>query len=328
MARQFVCATVGLCATCSSGRETQPKPLTEMSSPEPTHPGAVAPERARDLEIGPLRLRLHEWGDPRAEPLVLAHGMWDHARGFDVLAPLLAQRYRVIAVDARGHGDSSWADGYRWWDDVVDLCCVLRSVGRACQLVGHSKGGAQATETACAMPELVRKLVNIDGFGPPLPGERTPPEPERPLLQEFAQFLDRQRAQRPYRPATSLDELCERRRRTNQRLPEPWLHYFVFHGARRVGEGWTWKSDPRVGDSFGPWKPEWIAPTLQQLRVPLLAIVGSEPDFYGPASDAQLDVRLAYARDAVRVRIPGAGHFVHMEQPEQTARVILDFLTS
>jgi pimeloyl-ACP methyl ester carboxylesterase len=173
----------------------------------------------------------------------------------------------------------------------------------------------------------VRKFVNIDGFGPPLPGEGSPREPERPLPEEFALFLDRQRAQRAYRAATSLDELVERRQRANARLPAAWLRYFVFHGARRVGEGWTWKSDPRVGDGFGPWKPEWIAPTLQRLRAPLLAVVGAEPDFYGPASDAQLDERLAYVRDAVRVRVPGAGHFVHMEQPQACARVILDFLT-
>jgi pimeloyl-ACP methyl ester carboxylesterase len=33
-------------------------------------------------------------------------------RGFDLFAPLLAQRYRVVAIDARGHGDSDGADSY------------------------------------------------------------------------------------------------------------------------------------------------------------------------------------------------------------------------
>src|SRR5688572_7742728 len=101
-----------------------------MSEVEPSCPGAVAPERTRTLDVGPVRLRLHEWGDPTGEPLVLCHGMWDHARGFDLLAPLLAERYRVIGIDARGHGGSSWTDAYGWAEDVLDITCVLRSIGR------------------------------------------------------------------------------------------------------------------------------------------------------------------------------------------------------
>ena len=41
--------------------------------------------------------------------VLLCHGMFDHGRGFDLLAPLLADRFRVVAMDARGHGESSWA---------------------------------------------------------------------------------------------------------------------------------------------------------------------------------------------------------------------------
>jgi pimeloyl-ACP methyl ester carboxylesterase len=116
--------------------------------------------------------------------------------------------------------------------------------------------------------------------------------------------------------------------RTNTRLTPEWLRYFVYHGARRHGETWTWKSDPRIGHGFGPWKPEWIAPTWAHVRAPMLAIVGTEPDFFGPASDAQLDERLAHVKDVARVRVPGTGHFVHMEQPEQTARLVLDFVAA
>ena len=70
---------------------------------EPSYPGAVPPERSRAFEPGGVRLNLLEWGDPQAAPLVLTHGMWDHARSFAVLAPLLAARFRVVAIDARGH---------------------------------------------------------------------------------------------------------------------------------------------------------------------------------------------------------------------------------
>ena len=93
----------------------------------PSFPGAVAPERSRQVESLGIRLQVHEWGDPKATPIVLYHGMFDHSRGFDLLAPLLAERLRVIAFDARGHGDSDWAESYMWDLDVADVVNVWRS---------------------------------------------------------------------------------------------------------------------------------------------------------------------------------------------------------
>ena len=130
--------------------------------PEPCFPEAVAPERRRHLDSHGVKLVLHEWGDPQAPPVLLAHGMWDHGRGFDLLAPRLAEHFRVVALDARGHGDSGWADAYSWPSDVADLVNALRSLGARAHLVGHSKGGGQVMDAACMAPELVRSVVQTD----------------------------------------------------------------------------------------------------------------------------------------------------------------------
>src|SRR4029453_3508636 len=114
-----------------------------MAPSEPSFPGAVAPERSRDLESLGARLRLHEWGDPVPPPVVLGHGMFDHARGFDLLAPLLAARFRVIGIDARGHGDSDWADAYGWLAGGTDILNVLPSPRRPAHLGGHRGGGPE-----------------------------------------------------------------------------------------------------------------------------------------------------------------------------------------
>ena len=111
----------------------------------PTYPGAVEPERSQTVESLGLHLNVLEWGDPAATPVVLCHGMFDHGRSFATIAPRLAERFHVIAVDARGHGDSDWADTYNWPVDVSDIVVIVRSLGRRCHLVGHSKGGGQAT---------------------------------------------------------------------------------------------------------------------------------------------------------------------------------------
>src|SRR5512143_3923682 len=55
---------------------------------EPSFPGAVTPQRRATVESLGVRLNLLEWGDPEGPPLVLTHGMWDHARSFAVFAPL------------------------------------------------------------------------------------------------------------------------------------------------------------------------------------------------------------------------------------------------
>jgi len=108
---------------------------------EPHHPGAVAPERSRLFASDGVRLRVDEWGDPSAIPVVLLHGAFDHGRGFDLLAPLLATRFHVLSLTSRGHGDSEWVDFYAWPNDVADAVNLLRSLGRPAHLVGHSRGG-------------------------------------------------------------------------------------------------------------------------------------------------------------------------------------------
>lgn len=292
----------------------------------PIFHGVVEPERSGFVESTGLRIHYLEWGDPSAQPVVLCHGMWDHARSFATLAPLLAERYRVVALDARGHGDSDWASAYTWPADIVDLIQVLRWLGRPAYLIGHSKGGGQATDAAGAVPHLVRKLVNIDGFGPPPFGSDAWPGP-----QNCRAYLDGRRAaaeRQHRRPYASPEQLIERRLAQNPRLSREWLHYFVFHGASQDDDGWRWKSDPLLAANFGPWRPDWITLGYARLKVPVLAVTGSEQDTWGPLPETILAERLARIADLERVTIEGTGHFVHMERPNETARVIIEFLES
>jgi pimeloyl-ACP methyl ester carboxylesterase len=258
--------------------------------------------------------------------------MFDHSRSFATLAPLLAERFRVIAFDARGHGDSDWADAYAWPADIRDIGNILQWLDEPAHLVGHSKGGGQATDAAVYYPERVRQVVNIDGFGPPdepLGLPHTPPR-DLSLPDRFAMFLDKQRrnASQPpmWRPTHDFEELVKRRRTQNPRLDPEWLRYFLYFAARRSQDGWRWKADPQLADGFGPWQADWIAPLWQHLRAPLLAVVGTEADTWGPLPDDLLERRLEYVPDLSRAKVEGTGHFVHMERPRQTADILLDFL--
>lgn len=293
---------------------------------EPSYPGAREPERQRTVMSFGIPINVVEWGDPQAEPLLLCHGFWDHVRSFAVIGPLLAQRYRVLAMDARGHGDSGWAPAYSWPTWVGDIVNVLRSLDQPAFVVGHSMGGGQTTDATRVAPELVRKLVNIDGFGPPPLSDGSPPVPT-----EMRQYLDYRRkiTVRPHwKPYASLEQLIARRRQQNPRLTPEWLEYFIYWAALVTPHGWVWKADPKMAVGMGPWRPDWIELSYNDLPVPLLAIVGSEPDTWGPLPDEIVAARLARVPNLCRATVKGAGHFVHIEQPRATAELILDFFAA
>jgi pimeloyl-ACP methyl ester carboxylesterase len=298
---------------------------------EATYPGAVAPERHRTLSSLGLRLHVAEWGDPAAEPVLLLHGFYDHVHAFDLLAPLLAERFRVVSYDARGHGQSEWPDAYAWETDVLDAIHVLRDLGRPAHVVGHSRGGGLATDAAQQDPDSVRRLVVLDGFGPPPEGfassalhrhRGTPPE----MLSSWLDWRRGVASRRSFQPAASLDELAARRRVQNPRLSLEWLRYFAAHGSRRVGEGFAWSFDPLASRIAGPFRPDWIAPGWSRIRAPMLAVIGSEPDTWGPLPEALLAQRLSNVPLLTRATVGGAGHFMHIEKPRETAELVLRFL--
>jgi pimeloyl-ACP methyl ester carboxylesterase len=213
---------------------------------------------------------------------------------------------------------------------VVDVVHVLRSLDQPAHLLGHSRGGGLVTDAAARCPELVRQLVNMDGFGPPPGGFRFPgEEPARTPPEELASFLDwrrRANAHRERRAYATLDDLAEHRRRQNPRLSLEWLRYFQYHGARETERGWTLKVDPHAGRGVGPWNPDWIGPGWRSLRAPMLAIIGSEQDTWGPLPEETLAERLANVPHLDRGVVADAGHFMHIEQSERTARLLLDYL--
>jgi pimeloyl-ACP methyl ester carboxylesterase len=302
-----------------------------MQAPE--FPGAQPSEREYDFDSDGYRLHLHEWGDPKGRPIVLCHGMWDHSHAFDLLAPLLARRFRVVSIDARGHGDSEWLDSYAWMQDVADIVRVLRWLGHA-HLLGHSRGGSLATHAACYSADSIGKLINIEGFGPSKTFMQPPGHRERPLpgtpgaLTDFLDTRRRAQQRRDWRPYAELDDLVTRRRQQNPRLSTAWLRYFCWHGSRRDASGFRWKVDPFHGIGAGPWKPDWIKLVWQRVKIPVLALIASEDDTWGPIDNELLDERLGAAPCVERARVANAGHFPHMEQPVETARLVLDYLAA
>ena len=98
------------------------------------------------LTNGPLRLHVAEDGDPSSPPILLLHGITSFGGTWDWLAPTLAERFHVLRLDFRGHGESDRAPGaYTSSGYVSDAVAALQhAAGRPCPVIGHSLGGATA----------------------------------------------------------------------------------------------------------------------------------------------------------------------------------------
>lgn len=97
--------------------------------------------------------------------MVLLHGLASTHRIWDFVAPLLAQDFRVVALDQRGHGESAKPDGgYDFATVAADLNGLLRALKTEYPiLVGHSWGGNVALEFAATYQAAPGGLCLIDG---------------------------------------------------------------------------------------------------------------------------------------------------------------------
>ena len=250
---------------------------------------------------------------------------------FDEFAPKLAAAgWRVVAWDQRGHGDSEHAALYSWDGDVRDAMAVMDAIThRPAPVIGHSKGGSLMIQLADAQPFRFSHLVNLDG----IPNKRRIPdvsehERTRMAAGEITGWLDHRRTtSTSKRKPGTFEELAHRRARMNPRLSFEWLCHLVSVGAFQSDDGWRWKIDAsmRFG-GFGPWRPEWTLTRLPGLPMPFLGVLGREQEEMGWGTLPHHVVNFIPQGGRLEV-LDDVGHFVHIEQSDLVAAMVLDFLS-
>jgi pimeloyl-ACP methyl ester carboxylesterase len=121
-------------------------------------------ERSVSVRADRVPLAAREWaGGERG--VLLIHGLASSSHIWDLVAPLLARRFHVVAYDQRGHGRSGKpASGYGFERVASDAVAVMRSTALARPVVvGHSWGGNVALELAVRHPRLVAGAILLDG---------------------------------------------------------------------------------------------------------------------------------------------------------------------
>jgi pimeloyl-ACP methyl ester carboxylesterase len=283
----------------------------------------VAASRAVDI-VGPTshffvsqRLRLHyvDWGNATRPTLVLVHGNRDHARNWDWVARALRHDWHVVALDLRGHGDSAWVQGgpYAIADNVLDLSNLIDALGASpVTLLGHSLGGSVTVMYAGTYPERVRRLVSIEGLGPP-PAliERMRARPPHERMQDWIRQM-RDLAGRQPRRYPSLDAAAKRMREENSFLSEEQALHLTVHGVNRNEDGsYSWKFD-NYTRTFAPYRfdVDDMRALWKRVTCPVLLVRGADSGAGDPAEDG----RMAEFQDARSITVPNAGHWVHHDQ--------------
>ena len=136
------------------------------------HDPAVA-YASRNVVLRQHRFHYLEWGRADAPTVILLHGGHQQAHSWDLVSLHLAQRYRVLALDQRGHGDSEWARDvdYSGRAMALDAAAFIAAIANASSgggkpvVVGHSMGGRNGMLLARDHAGLMRALVAVD-IGP------------------------------------------------------------------------------------------------------------------------------------------------------------------
>ncbi len=138
--------------------------VSEQPVPDPRPLSSDSP-RNGFVDTGAVRLHYVDWGEPGQPPVLLLHGGSAHARWWDFVAPHLAGRYRCVALDLRGHGDSGWPAtlDYRLAAHAGDVAAVTEALDlRDVAVVGHSFGGFVAMAFAGGAGPCLSALVIVD----------------------------------------------------------------------------------------------------------------------------------------------------------------------
>jgi len=254
-----------------------------------------------------------EWGDTQATPLVCLHGLRAYGHWFDELAAVVSDRYRVLALDQRGRGETDWAaDGdYTREAYVSDVEAFVETLQLdRFILIGHSMGGLNAIHYAARHPERVLALGILD-IGPEI--DPAGMQRIRAELGETPAGFDSWQAAKAF-----LQMRHPKASEENRQTRLTWMLKEDADG--RI----AWRIDQAIFDpNLKPDDPQQTWDLLSQIRCPTLILRGGESDVLSVDTCQKM---LARIPDGQWVEIPGAGHMVIEDNPEACNAALLDFL--
>ncbi|BDU19725.1 alpha/beta hydrolase [Dyella sp. GSA-30] len=277
----------------------------------------------RSIALPHLTLRAQVWGSNALPALLALHGWLDNAASFATLAPLLADRWQVIALDLPGHGHSDHLPEGALYHYVDYVRCVLGAVDALglehYSLLGHSMGAGIASLIAAAAPASIEHLALIEGLGPiGDDGSHT--------LQRFRDALTlapTKSSRRGLRVFRDIEQAASARAIASG-LSAELARPIIERGLMEITDGWHWRSDPRLNRAT----PLRLAETqimalLHGIEAPTALLLSAPHTPYLPPT--QMSARAACVGDIAVTHMEG-GHHLHLEQSEPVAQWLLKHL--
>lgn len=246
-----------------------------------------------------------------SETIVFAHGLLWSGRMFSRQIDALQDRYRCIAFDFRGQGQSEVTEsGYDMETLAADAAALIRALDcHPCHFVGLSMGGFIGMRLAAPNPELLRSLSLIETSADP---ESLPNKLKYWVLNFVAHYF-------------GLEAVAD------QVMPVMFGRNFLEDPAR-AEERAFWRGQITTNDRTGITRAvqgvisrRGVHEELHRISVPTLIIVGDQDVATVPAKAEQIHARIAGSKLVI---IPGAGHSSTIEEPDAVTRALETFLSS
>jgi len=273
---------------------------------------------------------VQHWGKQDAPKILMLHGFPEYSGAFADLGPLLGEHFHCIAPDQRGYGQS-WrpaeVEQYKTALLVSDMATLIGD--EPVILLGHDWGASVAYALAIGRPELVSKLIILNGVHPaPFQRELAKGGPQTDASQ-YIHFLRREGSE-DILAANDFDKLMGL---FSAHMDMAWLQgdtLAAYKAAWRDASGlrgmvnWYRASPLKLGQSGQAIDDALVFdPARLQVRCPHLLVWGMEDTALMPASTQGLE---EYAPDLTRVTIPDADHWLMHQKPREVADAILNWL--
>ena len=272
---------------------------------------------------------VRHWGKRDAPRLLMLHGFPEHSGAWADLAPLLGAHFHCIAPDQRGYGES-WRPAqvaqYKTALLVSDMAALIGDAPVI--LLGHDWGASVAYALTIGRPELVSKLIIMNGVHPaPFQRELAKGGPQTDASQ-YIHFLRREGSE----DILAADGFAKLMALFSANMDMDWLRGETLAGykaAWRDASGlrgmvnWYRASPLKIGKSGEVIEGLAFDPARLQIRCPHLLVWGTADTALLPETHAGLE---DFAPDLTRIEIAGADHWLHHQKPRAVADAILGWL--
>ncbi len=269
------------------------------------------------LDRSGLNVRYAELGDPANPPLSLLHGVPENLQCWYAVAPLLAEKYHVLALDWPGFGGSDAlpsSEDYtsrRFADVVVDFMDSLH-IPQA-DLVATDIAVLPSLLVGLEHPSRVSKLAVMDG----IPFAR--PQYSSWELRSFAKRGSiRGNALVRWFPRVSAEIAYFKGFYRGHSIPAEVRREFLADGMRKTNQEafLSYFQNFHIGQ-------EYFEPRAHELKTPVLVVWGKYDRFISVKLAYEIAEKLPHAKLEI---IDKSGHYVHMDTPRELVQVLTKFL--